>query len=359
MKLLKCITIILTVFAFKFANCQSNNDEKIQAIFSANKVKSIHFNIAHKSYAANACMNARIIITTIKDKEITVEGKDCLKHFSISVIGASFDSMGVIKIQNIKSLIKYSIIVTAVSKYNQSYKTTDTIRINFKDTLKLSYNGINGKTGESGKYGGDGIKVGNKASNGGNGLDGKNGEDGAHGQIINITATLFFDSIFQRNLLNISITSCKTLLTDNYLMDPDSGFAIITSNGGNGGQGGRGGDGGIGVDGLCRKGYIGYGTSGEFGGKGGNGGNGGMGGQINFFFDSLCVKYINQFALFNEGGHGGKGGESGNRGGHGQNYYNGEPRSNQSTLYKFDPGTNGADGTKGPEIVLKIEKITE
>jgi hypothetical protein len=356
MKRVKFTVIIIALLAFNFSNAQTKDDKKIKSLFDDNKVKNIDIVIPHKSYAANAYMRVGIIINTTKNKKIELSEKDCLKHFNISITGAIIDTLGIIRITNIKYLLKHSIVISAASKYNKSYTDTDTINIDFKDTLKLSYNGATGETGENGKFGENGEKKGNSASSGQNGQNGKVGKDGSPGQSIEISVSLLFDSILDKNLLNVNIKNIKTLAIENYLMDTN-GYASISVNGGNGGIGGRGGDGGNGVNGVCRAGIIGHGTYAGNGGHGGDGGLGGLGGYISIVFDSLCSNYINHFILINEGGIGGKGGLSGDPGNPGQNYYNGNPDITTVSMNKYDPGSKGNDGSKGPAPTIKIENL--
>jgi len=359
MKTFKYIILIFTLLLVKIANSQTNEIKKIKHLFENNKIKSTKINIPDKSYPANACFNISVLITTLKNKEIKLEGKDCLKHFNVSISGATIDTFGLIKVTNIKSLIKHSIIVTAKSKYNLSYSVTDTIKINFKGILKLLYNGTDGEVGENGKFGADGVKRSNLASDGHYGMNGASGQDGAPGQNIEISVTSIFDSVFNKNLLNVNVKSNTTLSIENYLMDPDSGYAIISTNGGNGGEGGSGGDGGDGVDGVCKSGYDGYGTQGGQGGHGGMGGAGGSGGKIFIVFDSLCINNIQLFSLINVGGIGGKGGVSGDHGHQGQNYFDGNPSITNENRFKFNNGLKGKDGCKGAEPTIKILNLNK
>ena len=355
----KCIILILVMLLPRIAVSQTKFDKNLQKLFDKGKVKSIRFDIPHKSYSAHAVIDIKMSITTTKNKVINLEGHSCFKHFHISAVGANLDVSGKIIIADMKHLIRHSILIQAVSNYNQSFSIADTIKIDYKDTLKLYYNGSDGEPGVKGKCGANGYLKAHRTYEAESGQPGQDGKNGLSGQALDVKIFLLWDSILHKSMLHVNIFSYLTLLMDDFIVDPVDGFAIIAANGGTGGMGGCGGDGGEGIDGICKVGYNGFGTWGGTGGVGGKGGNGGTGGMIMVFFDSLCTQYVNHFIFLNKGGAAGKSGVTGAPGRHGQDYQNGVPLPIISNRNNFENGLDGVGGDNGPTPEIKVMKLNE
>lgn len=359
MKKITQLFLVIILMVMHTVMGQTKNDKKVKTLFEKGKVTSVRFAIPHGSYPANAQFTARILIMYEKNKTLELEGKNCLYHFDIISDGADTDSMGIIKIRDIHSLIRHSVVIKAISKDDRKYITQDTLKINYKDTLKISYDGKDGKPGKDGMYGDNGIRIAYRASGGTIGENGASGKEGETGQEIEIQVRYVYDSIIGKSLLKISTTSFTTSTKNEYLLDPDEGIAIISANGGNGGAGGKGGDGGDGQDAPCKPGYYYQGTPGGAGGAGGCGGVGGKGGKITILFDSLCINYMNHFTCTNIGGKGGNGGRPGEPGGFGQSYADGVPVTTPVNYAQMGPGKKGNDGLDGPRPVIKVVKLND
>lgn len=215
-------------------------------------------------------------------------------------------------------------------KNGKSITSSDTIRLNFNNSLSLDYSGENGSNGKNGSSRGTGLLLrdGKEGDNGVNGMNGNNGDN----YEVHIWKEGDYYFIHVKNTSKNWIGKYKMLGTHSL---------VIKSQGGNGGNGGEGGDGGSGKDGEMKGTTAKLPGNGGNGGNGGNSGNGGRGGDVLVVVNTNAESIKPFLEIRNFGGstgsagHGGKGGQPGS------------PLSGQSQGKSGSNGQNGMNGQSG------------
>lgn len=157
-------------------------------------------------------------------------------------------------------------------------------------------NGIDGSSGMPGSTDPDNPSPGGNGSDGTDGTDGRDGGDGSDGPPVQIMANL---KPGNHPLLQVVVTVQNKQKF--FMVDPQGGSLIVSTEGGSGGSGGKGGRGGRGGSGG-----IGSpsGSSGRDGsnGRDGSSGSSGRGGSIQVTYDPTASPYLSTIHLSNDGG---------------------------------------------------------
>lgn len=245
------------------------------------------------------------------------------------------------------------------------------VKLDYKADYNLYISASSGSDGISGSSGLSGFS----GCDGGNGGDGSHGNDGEFGHDLSVYADLFFDSIYNSELLRVYVEDLYTDEYYKYLVNPDGGKIKITSGGGSGGDGGSGGSGGNGGSGKDGSFYTvtiqindsvsvtetkqNPGENGGHGGHGGNGGyggNGGDGGNISIYLteDAKPFKYC--IVTESHGGSGGSWGFSGS-GGSGGTGGSGNPSgASGSGGSSGSMGSSGNSGSSGNVETFSLDE---
>ena len=225
----------------------------------------------------------------------------------------------------------YEVIsMTLTDKNGKTITASDTIRLNFNNSLSIDFSGENGMGGQTGSSGGTGMLVrdGKEGGNGGNGLNGNNGDN----YEIHIWKEGDYYFIHVKNISKNWVGKYKMLGTH---------ALVVSAQGGNGGNGGKGGAGGTGKDGEMKGTTAKLPGNGGNGGNGGNAGNGGRGGDILVVINPNAESIKPFLEIRNFGGNAGNAGSGGIGG------QPGKPLSGQSQAKSGSNGLNGMNGQSG------------
>jgi hypothetical protein len=218
-------------------------------------------------------------------------------------------------------------------KPNPKIQGSAAIRLNYKGTTHVDFDGAPGLRGTNGVKGGSWGQW-----NGGDGRDGNPGRDGKSAQ--DVIAHIRRDPELVDGHQLVRVTARTVESEREYFFNVAGGRLLVCANGGSGGAGGNGGKGGRGNDGKWKGDKYRYPGNGGDGGSGAHGGDGGNGGNITVFLhpdlQSLYEDGVIEFsAAAGAPGGGGKAGKYG-RGGAGKRGYG-----------AVSPGSNGRSGRRG------------
>lgn len=270
--------------------------------------------------------------------------------FRVDVEGGSYVNGAILVHNNLSGIKNHEVKVTASLIKNPDVKNELVIKLNYKGTTFVDFNGSKGKRGKEGADGPRGnnaVTSSDHCTSGGMGAMGQQGGNGGEGQQIEVYMKMKFDDLLKKDMLYVQVKVKNTTEQRLVIVDPEEGKLIISANGGKGGDGGTGGAGGTGGTDT----YHSTAGNGGQGGMGGNGGNGSNGGSITVYKDPGTDKISTEITYSNEGGDGGRGGEGG-RGG-----YKGDS-PNASNGPQGPAGNSGQSGSKGPEVKVIKQTVT-
>lgn len=196
------------------------------------------------------------------------------------------------------------------------------------------------------------------------------------GHNLNVTATVYDDTIIHAKLLGITVKDSIAKKTYDYIINTNGGAMFITSQGANGADGTDGywgAPGSNGSDGVISsttetttnpdgttststettQGPGSNGGDGMDGGNGTDGGNGYNGGNITVHYTAAAQPYIKLITATSIGGTGGSGGAAG-RGGDGGRGGSGNPSGNSGNSGRDGiAGNDGANGVSGKVVFMQ------
>lgn len=288
-------------------------------------------------------INAKVIAKLNDRSEVDItHHHDLLIDPTLLKITANKDEMVILKKAND---FDDSVLVVPLEfrcKKDETYRQTDSIRINFLGLLNLDFSGSNGAKGTKGNNPTNPVIF----KDGKNGGDGMKGEDGRDGSTI-IVYVWKHAGMFHILTINQK-DSTKTFNKLKVISD-----VSIYALGGKGGDGGRGGDGSSGKDGqITDKGKKEPGDGGN-GGNGGIGGNGGNGGDVTIFVHTNANGLYTKLLVFNVAGIGGAPGAKGSGGNAGK------ALEGQTAATKGFDGRDGSNGSNGQKNGLLNGQILD
>ena len=227
-----------------------------------------------------------------------------------------------------------------------SLKAKKTVSYNYRDYLRIEFNGHQGPDGLDGSNGGTALlfRDGKAGDTGGQGGMGLPGDD--------LSIFIWKDQNLGKLKIKVENLSQGTTSYFTYIIN-DKGLNINV-NGGRGGNGGDGGNGGEGKDGRTKNDKKKEPGDGGNGGDGGIGGTGGTGGVITIFLHENAKAFRPYIFINNLGGQGGEGGEGGIGGKGGLPLTGQEPGTDGLA---GNPGSNGLNGSPGPEPTILIQEF--
>lgn len=309
--------------------------------FKVSQIESIHF-VYDDAENVNfgSTVNGKVVARFLNGKELDISDNKRLEFASIDVTRDGTSNYYKIVKRPTTFDDDFATITLSVTDKEETFRSFDTLRMNFKGDLTIDCSGKDGEDGIDQKNKGGRILI-RDGKNGENGTDGTNGEsaDSYTAHVWEEDATIY-----------VSISSIDGLNTWKYKSTGGTKVRFDVS-GGNGGKGGDGGDGGPGKDGKQKdEDQIEPGDGGD-GGNGGNGGNGGDGGTVTVYLhqDSKRLEpNINFNTLGGESGKGGIGGKAGEPG---------DPLEGQAPGNYGSPGSPGLTGVRGSNGAVPIVEI--
>ncbi len=246
-----------------------------------------------------------------------------------------------------KSFDETQIKITASYIHNENSLTnTALIDYNFKGTLTINFQGVDGIEGDKANRKLKPVLL----SDGKDGRDGEDGLNGSHGREISV-------KVWKHTSDEFYVFKVEDLITNQifYYKYYDNGFGVKID--ASGGQGGKGGNGSKGTDG--RKGRIKDDSNinpgdGGNGGNGGNGGTGGNGGKVYLYLHPTAENLKQKILVYNLGGKAGEAGAAGEAGDPGK-ALDGQEEGKQGIDGQV--GKIGKSGESGPLPQIMIENF--
>jgi hypothetical protein len=246
---------------------------------------------------------------TVLETEGQGHGKVRWKDLTVTASLAEVNSKGIVSLPPDPRVSdgKTPHVTIAVPSHPEMHAELDVpVRYDYQFSAHFyGSSGSSGFDGSSGSNGTDGMtgsidpehpSAGGNGSDGGNGTDGDNGKLGGDGPPVQVRVALRAGS---HPLLQVRVfAEGKEKL---FLVDPQGGSLMVSSEGGSGGSGGKGGHGGRGGSGGAG---IPSGQSGSNGldGHDGMSGSAGNGGRITVAYDPQAKPFLSAIHLSNEGG---------------------------------------------------------